>query len=78
MSGLLAPKAAPEPEKPARAAKGSADRPALTLRVNSRDDWLEMRDFCARQGKSINEVMLEAFAEYQVARGFKPISTKIE
>lgn len=78
LAGILKPKAAPEPEKPAKAARGSAERPALTLRVNSREDWLEIRDFCARQGKSINEVMLEGFAEMQKRAGVKPISTKPE
>jgi hypothetical protein len=68
-------KAEPMPEAPAKAPRGSADRPAITMRV-SRADWLLMREFADGQNKSLNALLIEGFQALQRAAKVPPISGK--
>lgn len=63
----------PEPETPAKAPRGSAERPAITMRV-SRADWLLMREFADNQNKSLNALLIEGFQALQRAAKVPPIS----
>jgi hypothetical protein len=64
------------PEAPAKAERGSATNPRLSLRFASRADWMAAHEFALQRGKSLNELFLEGFADLQQRAGLKPIKTK--
>lgn len=64
-----------EPETPAKAARGTAERVGIAVRV-SRADWRLMHEFANEQNKSLNALLIEGFQALQRAAKVPPISGK--
>jgi hypothetical protein len=75
------PAAAPTPATTerdgTRAARGTAKRTAVAVRV-TQDDWIAMHEFALTQRKSLNQLLIEGFQELQRQAGVKPISGNVK
>lgn len=61
-----------EPPKAGKAARGTAARVSIPVRV-SQADWHELGDFARQQHSSMNQLFIEAMKDYMTMKGVRPI-----
>jgi hypothetical protein len=67
---------APSTRSGSKAARGTAKRPSIAVRPWTQDDWIAMQSFALQQRKSMNQILLEGFADAMQRAGVKPITTE--